>query len=492
MKKSTAATELENWANDQVIDTYVETKELVKARINTAKGRKKAAVFPIDAFPPFCQDMMRAYQYCFGAAPDHYGLTMLTVAGTVLGNCVWAVERGNTHPPLLYSVIVDKPGRGKTPIARECMRPLVKIEQQYREAHADALRRHREAHADSKGSTPPPPVGKEMILNDFTLESVYKVLQANPRGVIVYRDEVAGWLNSMNAYKNKGGDEQFWLENYNSGLVKINRQKADRALFVRNCFASVLGTTQPAILAQFAEGNKAYNGFLARILFSYPEDTAKISYNNRVPDSVFREKWAKIIERMYNLPCQITSAADDLSDAQIEPTLIHLSSKAATLYQEYYDKIATQVNESEDEIEQAVLTKFDSHVLRLALILTFLHWAEKDSALTLGGITVEADMSMEDLAKIQITEAAMQGAINLANYFSATVRKVVGRLASPIEQLPENYKIWYESLPEEVERAAAIEVAKEAQIGERTIGRLFNRTDLFRRVRQGVYLKNFV
>ena len=331
-----------------------------------------------------------------------------------------------------------------------------------------------------------------MILNDFTLESVYKVLQANPRGVIVYRDEVAGWLNSMNAYKNKGGDEQFWLENYNSGLVKINRQKADRALFVRNCFASVLGTTQPAILAQFAEGNKAYNGFLARILFSYPEDTAKISYNNRVPDSVFREKWAKIIERMYNLPCQITSAADDLSDAQIEPTLIHLSSKAATLYQEYYDKIATQVNESEDEIEQAVLTKFDSHVLRLALILTFLHWAEKDSALTLGGITVEADMSMEDLAKIQITETAMQGAINLANYFSATVRKVVGRLASPIEQLPENYKIWYESLPEEVERAAAIEVAKEAQIGERTIGRLFNRTDLFRRVRQGVYLKNFV
>lgn len=488
MNNTLTKQELDTWAND-MLDNLEDAKKQVSARISAAKKSKKGTQFPIDAFPTFCQDMMKAYQFCFGAAPDHYGLAILSVAGAVLGNAVWAVERGNTHPPLLYSVIVDKPGRGKTPIVREVLRPVVKIEQRYREAHAEALRKHREANADNKGNTPPPPVGKEIILNDFTLESVYKVLQANPRGVIVFRDEVAGWLNSMNAYKTKGGDEQFWLENYNSGLVKINRQKADRALFVRNCFASVIGTTQPAILAQFAEGNKAYNGFLARILFSFPEDTEKITYNNRQPDSTFREKWEQIITRIYGLPCESSSAADDLDDASIEPTLIGLSSKAAQLYQDYYDTIAKQVNESEDEIEQAVLTKFDSHVLRLALILTFLNWAEAPAKKVSG---VEVDMSMEELKRMQITEDAMSGAIRLANYFRATVLKVVGRLASPIEQLPENYRIWYESLPEEFDRQKAAILAKEAQIGERTIGRLFNRTDLFRRVRQGVYLKNFV
>ncbi len=491
MSKSTAANELENWANDQIIDQYVDTIAQIKSSLANGKT-KKGTSFPIDAFPPFCQEMMKAYQFCFGASPDHYGLAILSVAGAVLGNAAWAVERGNTHPPLFYSVIVDKPGRGKTPIVREVLRPLVKIEQRYREAHAEALRKHREANNENKGNTPPPPTGKEIILNDFTLESVYKVLQGNPRGVIVFRDEVAGWLNSMNAYKTKGGDEQFWLENYNSGLVKINRQKSERALFVRNCFASVVGTTQPAILAAFAEGNKAYNGFLARILFSYPEDTEKIGYNNRQPDRGFRDRWDEIIQHIYNLPTNVDHAVDDLDDASIEPTLIGLSSKAETLYQEYYNEIAKQVNDSDDEIEQAVLTKFDSHVLRIALVLTFLHWAEQVKTIKIGGEDVTPILELEDLAKMQINESAMLGAIRLANYFRATVLKVVGRLASPIDQLPENYQIWYNALPEEFDRKAAVSCAKEAQIAERTIGRLFNRTDLFRRVRQGVYLKNFV
>lgn len=475
--------ELEQWANEKAAENNDESKAMLRARLMDAKKGKKSSAFPVDVFPPFCKEMIKAYEFCFGAATEHYGLAMLTVAGGVLGNAAWAVERGNTHPPLFYSVIVDKPGRGKTPIVREVLRPIVKIEQKYREQHAEALRQHRESNQDGK-ATAPLPQGKEMILNDFTLESVYRVLQASPRGVLVFRDEVAGWLNSMNAYKTKGGDEQFWLENYNSGLVKINRQKSERALFVYNSFVSVIGTTQPAILTKFSEGDKAYNGFLARILFSYPEDTEKVCYNLRKPDSAFREKWETIIRRIYDLPLQVQTAKDDLDDARIDPVLIPLSSKAETLYREYYDNIARQVNESDDEIEQAVLTKFDSHVLRLALVLQFLHWAELEA----GDMPIE----LEELAAMEIKETSMHGAIRLANYFRGSVLKVVGRLASPVEQLQENYRIWYEALPEEFDRTVALELAKEAQVGERTVGRLFNRTDLFRRVRQGVYMKNFV
>lgn len=493
MNKNTAAAELDDWATNQVIDAYVDTKARIQDKLAFSKKNKKGTKFPVDAFPPFCQSLMKAYQTCFGAAPDHYGLGMLTIAGAVIGNAAWAVDRKSTHPPLLYSVIVDKPGRGKTPIIRELLRPLFKIEKRYREAHAEALRKHREANAAADGKNPtPPPLAKEKILNDFTLEAIYKVLRENPKGLVVFRDEIAAWINSMNAYKSKGSDEQVWLEIYNCGTAKINRQKADRALFIDNCFVSVIGTTQPAILATFAEGNKAYNGFLARILFSYPEDTEKIAYNNRQPDDIFRTRWEEIIQHLDNLPTKVEHATDDLDDASITPTLIRLSSEASILYQAYFNEIAKQVNESDDEIEQAMLTKFDSHVLRLALILTFLNWSEQVKTVNIGGQDVTPYLDLEDLEKIQISEAAMEGAIRLANYFRATALKVVGRLASPVDQLPENYQIWYGELPEEFDRVAAIKLAKDAQIGERTVGRLFNRTDLFRRVRQGVYLKVFV
>jgi Protein of unknown function (DUF3987) len=471
--------DLDTWAKEAEQDQQNDIRDAIKARIREAKTGN-VLKFPVQVFPSFCQEMIKAYHRCFGASPDHYGLTMLSVAGAVLGNAVWAVERGNTHPPLFYSVIVDKPGRGKTPIIRTVLKPLLKIEQKYRAEHAEALRMHRDTLAKNPNATPPSaPVGKELILNDFTLESVFKVLMASPRGVIVFRDEITGWLNSMNAYKTKGSDEQFWLENYNSGLVKINRKNSDRPTFVKNSFVAVLGTTQPGMLTKFSEGDKAQNGFLARILFSYPEDTEKMCYSAKNVASDYAEKWQVVIDRLYELPCAQQAAQDEFSDSYAEPTLVGLSPSAAELYQRYYDDVARQVNESQDEVEQSTLTKFDSHVLRLALVLHFLHWAEENG---LG-------MSEDELKATLIGDKAMRGAIELAKYFQATALKVVGRLSSPAQQLPSTHQTWYNALPldTEIKREMAVETGKEAQISERTVARLLSRPDLFRRLRQGAY-----
>ena len=44
-------------------------------------------------------------------------------------------------------------------------------------------------------------------MRDTTLEVLAKVLKANPVGVCVYVDELKGWLNSFNKYRNGGGDK---------------------------------------------------------------------------------------------------------------------------------------------------------------------------------------------------------------------------------------------------------------------------------------------
>lgn len=451
-------------------------------------GKGTGATFPLDVFPAKLKSMVEAYCFTFGADAGHYGLAILTVSGAVIGNAAWVEERGNAHPPLIYGAMVDLPGRGKTPIGRTILKPLIDIEREMRENHSNALREWKKAvqEAGKDGDAPTPPQGKELVLYDFTLESVYRVLQASPRGVIVFRDEIAGWVNSMNQYKQKGSEEQFWLENYNSGMVKINRQKTERPLIVYSSFAAVLGGTQPKILEKFVEGDKAYNGFLARMLWSYPDSTTKPQYNNRKVDQGFKDFWSKIIQTLFGLPCRQTAPKDEYDEWRLDPTMIPLSSKAETLYQSYYDGIANDVNTSDDEVEQSVLTKFDSHVLRLAGILHFLHWAEKVHDSWIDGLGITED----ELAAMRISEAAMEGAIRLAKYFRYTSLKVVGRVSSPIDTLPEVQKIWYQNLPEEFERSLAVELGDIAKISTRTVSRLLQNPILFKRQRQGVYWKN--
>jgi hypothetical protein len=470
---------------------HSDNMQRMKVAIKTSAKANTTANFPLDVFPMRLQEMVRAYCTTFGADPGHYGLAILTVAGAVIGNAAWVEERGNAHPPLIYGAMVDSPGRGKTPIGRTILRPVIEIEREMREAHAAELREWKkkcqEAAQNKDNETPAPPTGKELVLYDFTLESAYRVLQASPRGVIVFRDEIAGWVNSMNQYKQKGSEEQFWLENYNSGMVKINRQNRDRPMMVYNSFVAVLGGTQPKILEKFVEGDKAYNGFLARMLWSYPDTTSKPLYSTSRVDVSWKEFWSKIIKRLYALPCRQTAPTDEYDDWRLDPIMIPLEEGAQREYREYYDTLAKEVNSSDDEVEQSVLTKYDSHVLRLAGILHFLHWAESDKRDwidEIGGITEN------DLERMKISESAMTGAIRLAKYFRYTSMKVVGRVSSPIDTLPEVQKIWYQNLPEEFERQTAVDLATVANISARTVSRLLTNTVLFKRVRQGVYWKN--
>lgn len=460
----------------------------MKAALKASAGGQSTTDFPINVFPKKIKEMIEAYCFTFGSDHSHYGISILTTAGAVIGNAAWVEERKTGHPPLLYGVIVDPPGRGKTPITRTILRPMVEIEKRMRKEHAQKLREWKKQCQENEknGEMPPMPEGEEFLLYDFTMESVYRLLRRNPRGVMVTRDEITGWLNSMNQYKQKGSEEQFWLENYNSGMIKINRQKSERPLMVYNSFVAVLGGTQPKLIEKFCEGDKAHNGFLARMLWSYPDVSAKQPYSNRTIDHSWVEFWDKIIKTIFALPCRMIAPQDEFDEWILDPVMIPLSSGAQRRYQEYYNTIVAAVNASDDEIEQSVLTKYDSHVLRLAGILHFLHWAEKthDSWIDSAGITID------ELASMRISEEAMEGAISLAKYFRQTSLKVVGRLSSPIDGLPEMQKLWYSNLPEEFERSVAVEMAEVVKISPRTVSRLLQNPTLFKRQRQGVYWKN--
>lgn len=468
----------------------------IKVAINKKADKND---FPLDTFPPILKDMIDAYCNCYGSAIEHYALAMLSTAGSVIGNACWIQERNTKQPPLLYSAIVDLPGRGKTPIVNTILKPVREIEAEYRDEFSKAMEEYKQAINAGKEDVVQPKCS-ELILNNFTVEAVYKVLQQNPRGCLVFRDEIAGWLSSMNAYKQKGGDEEFWLEAFNGGMLKVNRKNTDVPLFVRNGFVSVLGTTQPGMIASFAEGNKSLNGFLSRILFAFPESTKSTKYVYNYPSHHYGEAWRNVVRFLSQLPEKtISPLENDNKNWSIEPVYVQLNKDATKLYEAFFNLITDKTNACEDdEVKAAMITKHNTHVLRIALILAWLDIATS-TINTLqqeeGGYDYKNfthNFSLEEMHTVEITANVMERAIKISKYFLSTSLKVVGRLGTPVERLKDNIRAWYESLPLDFDRQDAITLGvKGANMSERTIQRYLNneKFNLFKRLRKGYYEK---
>lgn len=445
-------------------------KRKLREAVSIARAEKKVN-FPVEVFPVFCQEMIQAYAKIFGCATEHYGLSILTVAGAAAGNSIRVMERGNAHPAIMYSVIVDKPSTGKSPILETCISPLWGLEKKYAEEHQRAYDEYTAAVRRGEAVGDPPP-RREIVLGDFTVESVYRVLHANKRGVMIFRDELSGFLRGMGRYAKSGGnsEEAFWLEAWTGQGYKINRRN-EGAMFLGSIFCSILGTTQPTIIQEFAGGSKALNGFLARFLFSFPDDSQKLPHKNEKPSPVFREKWAWMVQLIASIS----------PGEQGEPHFIHLSDKAQRLYAEFYNRNAEEINQCDDEVTEAILGKFDTYCLRIALALEILSWAEEWMKIGY------AEVPDSERDHIVVGTASMEGAIKLCRYFRSTALKVVNRLSGPVEALPLLQREWYKSLPDEFTRIEAVEIGREIKLSESTIGRLLPRADLFKRHRQGVY-----
>jgi hypothetical protein len=72
--------------------------------------------------------------------------------------------------------------------------------------------RKREAKKQAKGGEPlnlpdPPekPACRRVVTSDPTIEKLADLLEDNPRGLLVARDELGGWLGSFTRYKGKAG-----------------------------------------------------------------------------------------------------------------------------------------------------------------------------------------------------------------------------------------------------------------------------------------------
>ncbi|MDP8208597.1 MAG: DUF3987 domain-containing protein [Candidatus Electryonea clarkiae] len=321
--------------------------------------------------------------------------------------------------PNLFGAVIAPPGAMKTPALSEVMKPLKRLENQAAEEYEEILENYeykltaykalktereteiRKAAKEGKDTSelvrnnPPPeePIAKRFIVNDGSIEKIGELLQNNPNGLLVYRDELSGLLKSLD----KQGSESsraFYLESWNGDGNFIYDRIGRGTIRIKSCCLSILGGIQPGVLQEYirqAIGSGAgADGLLQRFqLMVYPDISKDWELVDRWADTDAKNTAFEIFTWAANIPEKKDSYRFD--------------EYAQDLFYEWWEELELRLRKGEElPALEAHLSKYRSLVPSIALLS---HLADNKGE---GKVTIEA----------------LQKAIGWSEYLESHARKV--------------------------------------------------------------------
>jgi hypothetical protein len=391
--------------------------------------RHQVPPFPVDVFPERVAHFVRRVATAMGCPVDFPGVGALVVSSAAIGaaRCL-RVKDGWDEKPGLYAVIVSPPGTAKTPALKKVMKPVYdeqdRLYQEYLAARAGfkedtaeyraALKNHEDDAPLPEPPAEPAPL-RHLYANDTTVEALASNLHDNPKGLLVFRDELRAWVRSLDMYRSKGTDRQFFLSAWSGESVKVDRKgHKGPPLIISHPFLSILGGIQPDLLSELeAEGGQE-DGFIHRILFSYPPETGITGWIKDGVTEQDEESWKLVVSRLHNLqPLKLDGSSE-------QPRPLLFSAEGLAAFAAWYDRVGEQVREEHFPREMVgPCSKLRSYCARFALVIHLLRVACDEAGTT------------QDEGRVDEMDVAR--AIMLFDYFLAHYRQVACRLQETSE-----------------------------------------------------------
>ena len=338
--------------------------------------------FPISIYP---EPLQKYLMECFtklDANLDYTGSALLWVTSVCVGTAFEIeVKKVWTENATVWISLVGKAGIGKTPSINKIIYPLEKLNMTEVKKYAKEMAKWQEYDAlgkKEKESVPEvdKPKKTQFVANDITVEALVDLHQESDNSVGVFKDELAGWLKDMNKYR-AGSDLEFWLSAWSGKSVYLNRKTSANG-FVDKPLIPVLGGIQPSILSNFYTEENKDNGFMDRMLLSFPYAVVERYNENELTDGVF-EWYVDLIISFYNTIKKMKMYDDE---GTIKPIKVSLTADAKKEWVRIFNKITDKQNsDDENEYLKSMYPKQKSYIPRFALLLHLLEWhfdASKD------------------------------------------------------------------------------------------------------------------
>jgi putative DNA primase/helicase len=317
------------------------------------------APFDLELIPtqlrPWAADLCERLQ-CPG---DYIGVSVMAAAGSVIGRKVlvrphleddWAVVANQ------WAMGIGRPGVMKSPAMDEALRPLKQLsclaEQQFKadqlrytvdaaaaklrhdenlRAAAKIIKKDREADIsylleETAGSEP---TLRRYIANDTTAEALGVLLQQNPNGLLVFRDELVSLLENLDQEEH-ATQRGLYLTGWNGNSpYTFDRITRGLHLSIDAVCLSILGSSQPGRISQYLSrairGGRFDDGLIQRFgLLVWPDVSREWRHVDRRPDRAAREAAYAVFQRLDQLDWRDIRAQRDRGSTGDEEGLPYL------------------------------------------------------------------------------------------------------------------------------------------------------------------------
>ncbi|MGJ8744413.1 DUF3987 domain-containing protein [Polaribacter sp.] len=429
------------------ITSYNGTPRVTKNNLST-----KIHSFPTEIFPKSVQNLIINAEETVGYNPEYLSAGILSACATAIGSSV-RLHNGSYHnPPILWLNIIGRSGDGKTHPLKFAKQPIAEMDKKSFTRFQSDMQKH----FNSEKKNEEKPVYNKNILSDFTPEKLSETLQHNKKGVLIFRDELLGWIKSFDKYK-KGGDQQMYLEFFNGDAISVDRVSKG-PIRVENPNVNILGGMQPKVLKDMASNNREDDGFLARFLFVYPKDLEPKLFTGKQIDESHYQSYSKLIQDLFGT----TNKTLKTTESQIE------------IYKEWQSRKVKECHH--DDLETLIQSKLETYVWRLALILEMI------------------EQTSIDIFSDKLSDKSLENAIILVEYFRTNALRVYNKLSStnPLDNFSEDKQELFKELPMEFKKGDQAELFKKHGVNGGSLARFLNKKELFKRVdSRGNYKKMF-
>ena len=359
-------------------------------------------VFPIDVFPAQIQTYMIECNKTLDSSIDYMGCSMLWCASLIIGNSINIKVKGKWKEFCsVWVAVVGKAGIGKTPSIDNIIYPLKKVNareiKQYIKSY-EKWQTYEKMNKDEQKQVEDvtKPNKSQFIVDDITLEALVDLHGQSKNAVGVFKDELNGWIKDMNKYR-EGSDLEFWLSSWSGKSVTVNRMTRAGS-FVERPFIPVLGGIQPSVLSSIYTDENKDNGFIDRLLLSFPDLEVEFYNDNEISDETEEWYYNAIISFYEHMRSNFLVINDE---GEIVPYTAIYSDEAKRELKRIFNKITTvQRSDEENEYMKSMLPKMKSYIHRFSLLIHVFHcFIDKKPHLEYLYISKESIIRAERLCK---------------------------------------------------------------------------------------------
>ncbi|MBA4107075.1 MAG: hypothetical protein C0485_15120 [Pirellula sp.] len=361
--------------------------------------------FPVEVLPTAVRNIVVEGAAALGCDEAMIALPALVACGGAIGaSRLIRLKSTWLEPATLWGVLIAESGGLKTPGMAIAVQPLKDAEAECWREFDLAVKDHERKVNDAseidgaKGKVPPP-VCRRVLISDATLAALAPLLSANPRGLTLVMDEIAGWFSSFNRF-DKGGefDVSQWLSVFNGEGIIVDRKTAAGPIRVARASVSIVGGIQPGVFTRVVGQKYRDNGMAARLLKVWPLRRPKRWTVAEVSPEVLA-KYREAVQRLLSL-----LPVED-ADGKASPRVVELTPGATEVFSKFVDRHGEETETLTGHLA-AEWSKLEAYAARIALVFH----------------------CMSDAPDGAVTERTMNAAIELVEWFKHESKRIYSKL----------------------------------------------------------------